>query len=237
MDFSRYLDPLMEKLESLPYYPYSAIGIVAVILLLLILMAFRGKRASSKKRRPGGSSGASVAGVPVDGLLSHGDFDYELIESIKNSPTGRVFAQSAIPEPPKPVVDPVVIEQAVKACQEKFQETYIEMYIGLGLMSDFENLRTEVGNRLKDGETTYHAISELKMTPEGVILMQMASVAGNILQSGEHHVSKGTLGIHGQELLSVYRYALNAMQERGFTTQAEVQGKLDFMEKSVQELG
>jgi len=175
--------------------------------------------------------------MPVDGLSSYGDFDQALLESIKNSPMGRVVVPTAAPEPPKPVVDPVLLEQAVKLCQEKFQETYIEMYIGLGLMSDFEGLRTEVGNRLKDGKEAYHAISELKMTPEGVILMHMASVAGNILQSGEHHVGKGLLGIHGQELLSVYRYALNAMQERGFASQADVQSKLDYIELKVRELG
>jgi hypothetical protein len=111
------------------------------------------------------------------------------------------------------------------------------MYIGLGLMSDFERLRTEVGNRIKDGKETYHAMSELKMTPEGVILMQMASVAGSILQSGTHHVGKGLLGIHGQELLTVYRYALNTMLTKGFASQADVQGKLSFMEQKVQELG
>ena len=238
LDFSQYLDPLLEKLESLPYYPYSAIGIATVVLLLLILMVARRKRpAPTKKRTLGRVSGTLVRGMPVDGLSSYGDFDQELLESIKNSPMGRVVVPSAVTEPPKPVVDPVLIEQAIKLCQEKFQETYIEMYIGLGLMSDFEKLRMEVGNRIKDGKETYHAITELKMTPEGVILMQMASVAGNILQSGEHHVDKGLLGIHGQELLSVYRYALHTMQAKGFTSQSEVDNKLSFMERKVQELG
>ena len=247
LDFSQYLDPLkekleplLEKLENLPYYPYSVIGIAAAILLLLVLLLVAGRKRKSssapKKRDPHRAVGAPVRGMPVDGLLSQGDFDQALLDSIKNSPMGRVVP-TTVSEPPKPEVDPVLIEQAVKACQEKFQETYIEMYIGLGLMSDFEGLRTEVGNRFKDGKETYHAMSELKMTPEGVILMQMASVAGNILQSGEHHVSKGQLGIHGQELLMVYRYALNTMQEKGFASQDDVQIKLDYIERKVQELG
>jgi hypothetical protein len=134
-------------------------------------------------------------------------------------------------------VDPAVIEAAVKNCQQKFQEMYIDMYLGLGLMSDFERMRTEVSQRLADGKETYHAISELKMTPEAVVLMQMVSVSGSLLQSGEQHIGKGLLGIHGQELFSVYRYALTTMQEKGFATQAETQSKFDFIERKIQELG
>jgi hypothetical protein len=147
------------------------------------------------------------------------------------------FQAAAPTYQPQPVVTPEALEAAVKSCQEKFQETYIEMYIGLGLMSDFERLRGEINRRLEDGKETYHAISELKMTPEAVVLMQMASVAGNILQSGEQHIGKGLLGIHGQELFSVYRYALTTMLEKGFATQSETQSKLSFMEQKIQELG
>jgi len=231
----------MENLMSLPYYPYSAIGLAVVILLLLVaLMASsRKRRYSAPQSKPYRPSGARVVGMPVDGLSSFGEFDDKPDKPDK--PMEMVVIPAApiapIHEPPKQAVDPALIEQAIKACQEKFQEIYIEMYIGLGLMSDFERLRTEVGHRLKDGQETHHVMTELKMTPEGVILMQMASVAGILLQSGEHHVGKGLLGIHGQELFSVYRYALNTMLEKGFASQDETHGKLSFMEKKVQELG
>lgn len=236
------ITPYLEILQDLPYYPYSLIGAgVLILILLLLLLVTRKKRSPSSQRKSSrtstGTGGAPVRGMPVDGLSAHGEVDLQLIETIKNAPMGRVVLPTAPVEPPKPPVDPAVLASAVKACQEKFQEMYIEMYIGLGLMSDFERMRTEVNRRIEDGKEIYHSISELKMTPEGVVLMQMASVAGNILQSGEQHIGKGLLGIHGQELFSVYRYALNTMQEKGYATQAETQSKLDFMDQKVRELG
>jgi hypothetical protein len=243
----------MASFEDLPYYPYSLIGAAALILvlLLLVLLMLTRKRASSssssKKRNSGPVRGRTatgpVRGLPVDGLSPQGEIDMELIQRIQKSSMEKNTDKTdkpvlpVAPVPPKPPVDPAVIEAAVKSCQEKFQETYIEMYLGLGLMSDFEQLRAEVGRRIADGKETYHAIAELKMTPEGVILMQMSSVAGNILQSGEHHIGKGLLGIYGQELFNIYRYALTAMQEKGFSSRAETQSKLDFMDQKIRELG
>ncbi len=234
---------LTETLQSLPYYPYSAIGIgAAILLLLLLLLLMRGRSPKKKKKSAAppmtgrGKDRVPVRGLAVDGLRQSGDIDEKIVEDIKNSPMGRiVLPQEEAPQ--KPPVDPQLIEQAVKACQAKYQEMYIEMYIGLGLMSDFERLRTEVSRRLADGQETYHAISELKLTPEGVVLMQMASVAGNILQTGEQHIGKGLLGIHGQELHSVYRYALTTMQEKGMATVEETQSKLNHMERRIKELG
>lgn len=235
---------LTEILQDLPYYPYSAIGIgVAILLLLILLLVMRGRSSKKKTTKSAtppmvgkGKDRAPVRGLAIDGLRQSGDIDTKIVEDIKNSPMGRiVLPQEEAPK--KPPVDPQLIEQAVKACQAKYQEMYIEMYIGLGLMSDFERLRTEVSKRLADGQETYHAISELKLTPEGVVLMQMASVAGNILQTGEQHIGKGLLGIHGQELHSVYRYALTTMQEKGMATIDETQAKLNYMERKIKELG
>jgi hypothetical protein len=228
IDVSQYL----EVLQNLPYYPYSVIGAAVLVLVSLILLVFLQKRSSPFRGRKSRSKKAPaenpVRGKPVDGLSADGN----LIIPTATSPSPVLP-----PKPPRPPVDPALIAAAVKSCQQQFQEMYIDMYLGLGLMSDFERMRTEVGQRLADGKETYHAISELKMTPEAVVLMQMASVAGSLLQSGEHHVGKGLLGIHGQELFSVYRYALTTMQEKGFATQAETQGKLDFIERKIQELG
>jgi hypothetical protein len=225
----------MEILQNLAFYPYSVIGTGALALLLLILLMFMRKRSSPSQRRKSSRSGKNsaetpVRGKPVDGL----SFDGDPIP-VDVPPTFPL--QPVSPPPPKPPVDPAVIESAVKLCQEKFQEMYIDMYLGLGLMSDFERMRTEVSQRIADGKETYHAISELNMTPEAVVLMQMASVAGSLLQSGEQHIGKGLLGIHGQELFSVYRYALTTMQEKGFATQDETQSKLDFIDRKIQELG
>lgn len=239
------MEIILEILQDLPGYPYSVAGAAAAVVLLLLLLMLVGRRSSPKKAKQGrsapasrGRSGTPVRGIAVDGLRGDGDFDMNLIESIKNSPMGVVATPSVTTmEPPKPSVDPQVTEQAVKACLDKFQEMYIEMYIGLGLMSDFDQMRTEVTNRLSNGQETWHAISELKMTPEGVVLMQMASVSGSMLQSGEQHIGRGLLGIHGQELFSVYRYALTTLQERGFASAADTQSKLDFMEQKVRELG
>lgn len=233
---------LTEALQGLPYYPYSAAGIgVAILLLLILMLAMRGRSKKAKGSRSGGHSasgkkGAPVRGLAVDGLRQSGDVDAKLIDDIKNAPMGRVVLPQQ-EEPQKPPVDPRLVEEAVKACQDAYQNMYIEMYIGLGLMSDFERLRTEVSKRLADGQETYHAISELKMTPEGVVLMQIASVAGNILQTGEQHIGRGLLGIHGQELYSVYRYALTTMQEKGMSTVEETQAKLNYMERKIKELG
>jgi hypothetical protein len=236
----------MTYLKDLPYYPYSVIGAAFLVLVLLplILLMFMRKHSSfssnsSKKRSPGRgrTMGNPVRGMPIDGLSFQGEVDMELIRKIQNSSADKTTVLPVTPVPSKPPVDPAAIEAAVKACQEKFQETYIDMYLGLGLMSDFEQLRAEVGRRVADGKETYHAISELKMTPEGVILMQMVSVAGNILQSGEHHIGKGLLGIYGQELFSIYRYALMTMQEKNLASRAETQSKLDFMEQKIRELG
>ena len=240
------IEALQAFLQELPYYPYSVIGAGALILLLLVLLLVLAKRSkgagkkgrsSSAGRGSAAKSGAPLRGMAVDGLSSAGEIDLQLVETIKNAPMGRVVLTPQHQEPVKPPVDPAILEAAVKACQEKFQEMYIEMYIGLGLMSDFEKMRTEVSKRIAVGEDTYHAMTELKMTPEGVVLMQWASVSGNILQSGEQHIGKGLLGIHGQELYSVYRYALNTMQEKGLATQAETQAKLDFMDRKIKELG
>ncbi|MDR1377164.1 MAG: hypothetical protein LBJ22_06605 [Synergistaceae bacterium] len=230
IDVSQY----WEMLQGLPYYPYSVIGPVILVLLLLILLLVMRKRSSSSKRRKPNRPGKTPAetpirGKPVDGLSLDGD------PIVVDTPDDS--RQLVPPPPPKPPVDPALIEAAVKDCQQKFQEMYIDMYLGLGLMSDFERMRTEVTQRLADGKETYHAISELRMTPEAVVLMQMSSVAGSLLQSGEQHIGKGLLGIHGQELFSVYRYALTTMQEKGVATQAETQGKLDFIERKIQELG
>ena len=226
IDISQY----MEILQNLPFYPYSVIGAAALVLLLLILLVLMRKRSSPSQRRKSGRTGKNsetpVRGKPIDGLSPDGE----------PIPTDG-SPQLTPPPPPKPPVDPAIIEAAIKACQEKFQEMYIDMYLGLGLMSDFERMRTEVTQRIADGKETYHAISELKMTPEAVVLMQMASVAGSLLQSGEQHIGKGLLGIHGQELFSVYRYALTTMQEKGFATQNETQSKLDFIDRKIQELG
>ena len=112
----------------------------------------------------------------------------------------------------------------------------MEMYIELGLATNFEQFRMGVGNRFKSKET-YHAVSELKMEPEGVVLVQMAIVAGNTLQSGASHVGKGQLDVHGREIFAVYRYVLNTMLEKGLASQADVLNKIDSMEKTIQELG
>jgi hypothetical protein len=229
IDVSQY----MELLQGLPFYPYSVIGAGAFVLLVLVLLVVMRKRSSSSRGRKSSrsskaSAGTPIRGKPVDGLSPYGEVD-------NTSGPSQTF--SPPPPPPKPPVDQATLDAAVKSCQEKFQEMYIDMYLGLGLMSDFEKMRTEVGRRLADGKEIYHTISDLKMTPEAVVLMQMASVAGSILQSGEQHIGKGLLGIHGQELFSVYRYALTSMQEKGFATQAETQSKLDFIEHKVQELG
>ncbi|MDR3264744.1 MAG: hypothetical protein LBT15_01915 [Synergistaceae bacterium] len=236
---------VLETLEGLPYYPWSVVGGVALVLLLLVAALVLGKRSSKKKGRSsstgsaprGGRSGVPVRGLAIDGLRGDGDVDMQLVESIKNAPMGRVVLPDTPVEPPRRQVDPALLEQAVKACQDKFQDMYIEMYIGLGLMSDFDQMRTEVSRRVADGQETYHVISEMNMTPEGVVLMQMASVAGSMLQTGEQHIGRGLLGIHGQELFSVYRYALTTLQERGFASVDETQSKLDFMEKKIRELG
>jgi hypothetical protein len=229
------IDEYIEILQGLPYYPYSVIGAAVLVLLLLILaLSMRKRSAPSKRRKPSRSAKDSaetpVRGKPVDGLSPEGD--PIIMDTSPDFPS-----QPSVPTPPKPPVDPALIEAAVKNCQQKFQEMYIDMYLGLGLMSDFERMRTEVSQRLADGKEIYHAISELKMTPEAVVLMQMSSVAGSLLQSGEQHIGKGLLGIHGQELFSVYRYALTTMQEKGVATQAETQNKLDFIESKIQELG
>ncbi len=237
IDVSEYL----QYIQDLPYYPYSVLGVgVFILLLLIVLLALRKRSASPKQKTSRNSKAAKntpVRGLPVDGLSAFGEVDLTLIESIKNSPMGVVVLPTEPVAPPKPPVDPALLEAAVKTCLQKFQEMYIEMYIGLGLMSDFERMRTEVTRRIEDAKETYHSLSELNMTPEGFVLLQMASVSGNILQSGEQHIGQGLLGIHGQELFTVYRYALNTMQEKGCATQEEVQGKMNFMERKVQELG
>jgi hypothetical protein len=239
----------MEYLAGLPYYPYSVIGaaVVALVLLLSIVLLARKGSSSSSSSSPSSSSNKKrkfgrgkanerpVRGTSIDGLSPTGEIDMELLRNIQNGSTKKVVFP--VTPAPKPLIDPAAMEAAVKACQEKFQETYIEMYLGLGLMSDFEALRAEMGRRIADGKETYHAISELRFTPEGVVLMQMASVAGNLLQSGEHHIGPGLLGIYGQELFSIYRYALTTMQEKGFSSLAETQSKLDFMEQKIRELG
>jgi len=252
--FVEKLAPLMEKLESfvenLPYYPHSVMWIAAAISLLLAALLISRRRSRRKSKRPK----ATVTGVAV-GLSSHEEFNCENAPignaggstvTTPTSTTPTVTASTIVaPEPPgiaapgvtyPSVADPA-FEQAVKDCQEEFQEIYMEMYIELGFTSDFEQFRTDVVRRLKEGKETYHAISEFKMTPEAVVLVQMASVAGNILQSGGRHAGKGQLDIHGQELHRVYCYALNTMQEKGFASSADVQNKVDFMEKMVQELG
>ena len=152
------------------------------------------------------------------------------------TPAPTVAIPTVTAPEPLGVIDPE-LKQAIKTCQEKFQATYMEMYIELGLTSSFDRFRTEVGTRLKDGKEAHHAISELKMTPEGVALVQMAVVAGNMLQSGECHTGKGQLDVHGRELLAVYRYALNTMQTKGLASLGDVKSKLDFMEKRIGELG
>ncbi|MDR1874105.1 MAG: hypothetical protein LBQ90_03700 [Synergistaceae bacterium] len=243
----------LESLKVLPYYPYSVIGAVVVVVLLLLvplLLKSRGGTSSRKAKGRGPSSSRSprtagpIRGVAIDGLRENGDVDNDLLKDIKLRPS----AEGVGPLPPvqnpdlsanpvKPETDPALLEQTVQACLEKFQEMYIEMYIGLGLMSDFDQMRTEVSRRLANGQETYHAIAEMKMTPEAVVLLQMSSVAGNILLSGEQHIGRGLLGIHGQELLSVYRYAMTALQEKGLASVSETQSKLDFMEKKIRELG
>ena len=240
------LTPLMERLEVLPYYPYSVIGAAVVILLLLIV---RG-RLSPKKRSPANRSKGAVTGVAV-GLASHEEYHGNAPVDNANVmtapfPTATSTAPMATapmataptataPEPYGSVADQTH-DQVFKACQERFQAIYMDMYIELGLASDFEQFRTEVRNRLKSKET-YHAVSELKMDPEGVVLVQMAIVAGNTLQSGASHVGKGQLDVHGRELFAVYRHALNTMLEKSLASQDDVRNKIDFMEKALQELG
>ena len=140
-------------------------------------------------------------------------------------------------EPAKPIVDDAALEQTAKLCQGKFQGIYMQMYIELALVSNFDQFRTEVASRLRENKDIYRAVSELGMPPEGVILMQMAAVTSSFLQSGEHHTGKGQLNTKGQELLKVYRYTMDAMREKGIVSHADAQDKLDFMEKKMRELG
>jgi hypothetical protein len=149
-------------------------------------------------------------------------------------------AKAAIPATPvsaAPERQDPGLKQAIKQCQGKFQGIYMEMYVELGLVSNFDRLRTEVARRLREDDETFRAISDLGMAPEEVIFMQIASSAGSALQSGEHHKGKGQLSIQGQELLKVYRHALDAMRKKGSASQADVQSKLDFIDKRVRELG
>ncbi|MDR1376704.1 MAG: hypothetical protein LBJ22_04260 [Synergistaceae bacterium] len=240
IDVSQY----MEMLQDLPYYPYSVIGVMSLVLLLLIFLLVMRKRSSPSKRRGPSRPSKALAealarGKPVDGLFPGGG---SIVMNMPDdfspiSPRPAPTPPSPVSTPPKPSADSAVIDEAVKNCQRKFQEMYIDMYLGLGLMSDFEQLRTEVDQRLADAKEYTARSPNSGLTPEAVVLTQVASVAGNLLQSGEQHVGKGLLGIHGQELFSVYCYALTTMQEKGIASQAETQDKLDFMKHKIQELG
>ena len=110
------------------------------------------------------------------------------------------------------------------------------MYISLNLISDFADLMRAFDRRIDQGVEPYRLIVELGMSPIAAVWTLMCNVVDDLLTTGNYHIDKGFLGLHGQELFNVYRYAMNALQNKGFATPDEARSKISTLEKKIEEI-
>jgi hypothetical protein len=127
------------------------------------------------------------------------------------------------------------VADSIRACRDKFQEVYIEMYLSLNLASDFGDLMRAFDRRLDQGTEPHRLVFELGMSPVAAVWTLMSGVVDDLLTTGNYHIDKGFLGLHGQELFNVYRYSINALQNKGFVTLDEAQSKIFALEKKIEE--
>ena len=70
----------------------------------------------------------------------------------------------------------------------------------------------------KDAGKTFYSVRIEKMKPEHLALLLVTNVLGAEIQSGNHHIYRGILGIIGQDMLSAWSSAQKVMLERGYVT-------------------
>jgi hypothetical protein len=108
------------------------------------------------------------------------------------------------------------------------------MYISLNLISDFTDLMRAFDRRVDQGVEPYRLIAEFGMSPVAAVWTLLCDVVDDLLTTGNYHIDKGFLGLHGQELFNVYRHAMDALRNKGFATPDEARFKILSLEKKIE---
>lgn len=115
------------------------------------------------------------------------------------------------PEPPKTTP----ASNLLSPLDADFQRIYIEMYIDRELTTNFSALRANVNAKLAVGAPTEPLMPTGSANPEESIFAYLALAALDDLQSKESHLESGILTPHGQELCTIFDYALNRLRGSG----------------------
>lgn len=124
---------------------------------------------------------------------------------------------------------PPVEVTATKALAKAFLKQHAGMSEG--------ELRAGVMRLLSDAEKTIYSIRCDKMVPVHLALLLISNVAGDSLQSGQHHFYRGALGIVGQDMLKVFRLAVKTMEEKGYHSEEESRKDYEWIRKQIAEAG
>lgn len=107
-----------------------------------------------------------------------------------------------------------------------FRKIYIVMYIDRELTTNFSALRANVNGRLARKDPTEPLMPTGSGSSEDNIFAHLALAALDDLHSKEARLETGALSPHGQELCTVYEYALQRLRESGRLAEEPAQSLL-----------
>lgn len=138
------------------------------------------------------------------------------------APAPAPAVRPGVPEPPGPAPAP----SRVTPPNADFRKIYIVMYIDRELTTNFSALRDNVNRRLARKDPTEPLMPTGSGSSEDNIFAHLALAALDDLHSKEARLETGALSPHGQELCTVYEYALQHLRESGRLAEEPAQSLL-----------
>lgn len=138
------------------------------------------------------------------------------------APAPAPAVRPEVPEPPGPAPAP----SRVTPPNADFRKIYIVMYIDRELTTNFSALRDNVNGRLARKDPTEPLMPAGSGSSEDNIFAHLALAALDDLHSKEARLETGALSPHGQELCTVYEYALQHLRESGRLAEEPAQSLL-----------
>jgi len=89
----------------------------------------------------------------------------------------------------------------------------------------------------KDAEKTVYSVRIDRMKPDHLALLLITNVLGKHIGSGSHHIYRGVLSMVGKDMLKVWHSAQNAMLERGYSSEQEVNEDNQWIQEQIEGVG
>ena len=196
----------LETVSELVPAPQEAAPQRSVALAQDVAAAFPALTESSPVSQP--AAGVPIAATAPSIALS------DAAAAVSVEPVASAPAPAVRPEVPGPP-DPAPASSRVTSLNANFRKIYIVMYIDLELTTNFSALLADVNGRLARKAPTEPLMPTGSGGPEDEIFAHLALAALDDLQTKEPHFESGILPPHGQELCTIFEYALNRLKGSG----------------------